>query len=73
MVAAYVSRTAYGPPAVPPTRWLAKAELWLALAVTAERWGRELDGAEPSTLPPADWGTRRPHGRPVPSLRPDPR
>jgi hypothetical protein len=34
---------------------LAKAELLLHLACTAERWRREVTDEEPGTLPFADW------------------
>jgi hypothetical protein len=34
---------------------LAKAELWLHLAVTADRWARECESAEPGLIPFDQW------------------
>lgn len=34
---------------------LARAELWLHLACTAERWAREVDSTESGIIPFADW------------------
>lgn len=34
---------------------LAKAELWMSLAVTAEGWADQIDGADPATKPLDEW------------------
>jgi hypothetical protein len=41
-------------------RRLARAELLMQLATTAERWSREVAGTEPGCRPIAEWGEADP-------------